>query len=124
MRWLSMVVLMLGLAPSVAAKEPARHQDAAARLVGSWSIDPTDEAGLRTFGRCTMEFQPNGQLIYTVPEGKMLLTYRVEGDVLVTDQPSHPRVERTRFVFAPDGSLVLEKAGQRGRFRRQSAPAR
>jgi hypothetical protein len=37
-----------------------------------------------------------------VPEGKILLTYRVEGDVIITDQPSHPGEQRTRFSFAPD----------------------
>lgn len=37
----------------------------------------------------------------------MLLTYRVEGDVLVTDQPSDPREERTKFKFTASGNLVL-----------------
>lgn len=38
----------------------------------------------------------------------MKLTYRVEDDVLVTDQPSALREDRTDFVFEPDGALVLE----------------
>ncbi|MDQ1436997.1 MAG: hypothetical protein QOK43_626 [Acidimicrobiaceae bacterium] len=44
--------------------------------------------------------------------GVMLLTYRIEDDVIVTNQPSQPAEERTRFVldgetlalWAPDGT--------------------
>ena len=62
----------------------------------------------------------NGQLVHSVPEGKMLLTYRVVDDVIITDQPSHPREARTRFSFDPDGSLVLVTPdGQHARFLKQ-----
>jgi hypothetical protein len=122
MRTLVLAVLLLSSVDVAFAKRPAAPVSAAARLVGVWAIDPTDAVGIKAFGRCSMEFKPNGQLVYSVPEGKMLLTYRVEGDVLVTDQPSHPREERTRFSFAPDGALLLEMAGDRARFVRQAPP--
>jgi len=48
----------------------------------------------------------------------MKLTYRVEGDYLVTDQPSSPRAERTRFRLESDGTLRLEFGGQKSWFRR------
>jgi hypothetical protein len=38
----------------------------------------------------------------------MLLTYRIDGDVLVTDQPLEPKEERTKFKITSEGKLVLE----------------
>lgn len=77
-------------------------------LVGTWrSTDSTD----------TMEFFPNGELHFrsaTAEDttGIVILTYHIEGDVIVTDQASHPAEERTRFLLqeetlsltAPDGT--------------------
>jgi len=37
----------------------------------------------------------------------MILTYRIEGDTIISDQPSHPREEKTKFSFTPEGKLVL-----------------
>jgi hypothetical protein len=79
-----------------------------ADLVGSWrSTESADE----------IEFFSNGELQFRTPTGEgttgiMLLTYRIEDDVVVTDQPSQPAEERTRFVLdgeilaltAPDGT--------------------
>jgi hypothetical protein len=68
------------------------------------------------------DFREDGRLLYSVLSGDrwqiMKLTYRVEGDVLITNQPSSPREERTRFFFESDGTLVLELGGQRSWFRR------
>jgi hypothetical protein len=63
-----------------------------------------------------MEFLDDGRLAYVVvSDGKqqtILMTFRVDGDVLVTDQPSHPREERTLFRF-DNGALVLALAASR-----------
>ena len=68
-----------------------------------------------------LEFLPNGELLYSVDAGDRWrvarLIYRVDGDVLVTDQASDPREERTRFRFQPDGVLVLEFDGRQSRYR-------
>jgi hypothetical protein len=81
------------------------------QLVGKWRSDPEDPEAISEYGDVSLDFLPNGGLTYTVrAEGKreiMLLTYRVEGDVLITDQPSHPKEERTRFEIKPCGKLVL-----------------
>jgi hypothetical protein len=45
------------------------------------------------------------------------MTYRVEGDVIVTNQPSAPHEERTRFKRDGD-DLVLEFGGVASRFSR------
>jgi hypothetical protein len=47
----------------------------------------------------------------------MRMTYRVDGAVLVTDQPSSPKEERTGFRFDGD-ALILEFAGVASRFTR------
>lgn len=80
-------------------------------LIGTWRTDPTDAWSLRHYGEVTLRFDAQGGLVYTVHQpGKdqiILLTYRVEGDCLVTDQPSSPAEERTPFFFTPDGRLAL-----------------
>jgi hypothetical protein len=81
------------------------------RLVGKWKSDPDDQETISEYGDVWLDFSPNGGLTYTVhAQGKrqiMLLTYRVEGNVLITDQPSDPKEERTRFEIRADGKLVL-----------------
>jgi hypothetical protein len=68
------------------------------------------------------DFRADGRLHYSVLSGNrwqiMKLVYRVEGNVIVTDQPSSPGEERTRFELQPDGTLILEFGGGRGRVRR------
>lgn len=90
-----------------------------AALVGKWVL-------VRSEGSLgedvAMEFSEDGHLAYSVREGHkrqvMLLTYRVTGDFLITDQPSQPREERTRFDFEPDGQLLVEFSGKKSWFRR------
>ena len=48
----------------------------------------------------------------------MQLVYEVDGDTLMSDQPSSPRKEKTRFRFEEDGTLVLESGGQRTWYKR------
>ena len=43
----------------------------------------------------------------------------IDGDTLVTDQPSHPREERTRFDLLGQ-TLVLHYGGGKARFTRGS----
>jgi hypothetical protein len=73
------------------------------------------------------DFRDDGRLRYSILSGEtwqiMRLAYRIEGDVLVTDQPSEPREERTRFSIEGDGSLILEFGGQRSSFKRGSKRA-
>ena len=82
------------------------------RFIGAWRIDPSDRWSLREYGNVSLQFENNGKLTYTIelPKKKqiMLLTYRVDGNWLVTDQPSHPKEERTEFYFTDDGRLALK----------------
>jgi hypothetical protein len=58
-----------------------------------------------------MEFLSDGRLFYTIHgDGNahvMLLTYAVEGENIVTDQPSSPGRETTPYRLMEDGKLVL-----------------
>ncbi len=81
------------------------------QLLGAWVTDPDDQSSTKTFGRVRMVFEPNGKLTYIVigngTDQVMLLSYRVDGDELVTNQESAPREDRSHFVFMPDGKLML-----------------
>jgi len=88
-------------------------------LIGCWQrIEPSVEGELAA----EIQFRGHGQLRYCVLTFDswqiMKLTYCVEGDALITDQPFAPRMERTRILFEQDGTLVLEYQGVRSKFRR------
>ena len=57
-------------------------------------------------------FEEGGRLQYTIETETVqhfLLTWRLDGDVIVTDQPSAPREDRTKFRFAGPSRLVMER---------------
>jgi hypothetical protein len=62
-------------------------------------------------GSIVQEFFPDGLLLYAARIGKqtvvMDLRYKLEGDWLITDQPSSSREERSRVAFAEDDRLVI-----------------
>ncbi len=92
-----------------------------AALVGCWQLVSAD-ASLPPSDRVEMEFKPSGELIYAVLEKDrwsiMLLTYRVDGKHIISNQPSAPREERTEFSLASDGSLSLTLGGTSAGFKR------
>jgi hypothetical protein len=79
-------------------------------LVGSWESETSDPVTKRTVGKVRMEFYSGGILAYIVFESDKMriikLTYRVVNDTIITDQPSRPRAEVTRFNLS-DQSLEL-----------------
>ena len=89
----------------------------------SATTDKSDQAAVKELGDASLEFGADGKLKYTIAAGDkaqvMLMTYVVEDGVIVTDQPSAPRVERTNFSISPDGVLTLAFGGVPYRFRRQ-----
>ena len=84
-------------------------------LLGRWISDPEDQAALRQYGSASLDFNPNGSLLYSVFTGgrcqQFSLQYRVEGDILFTDQLSQPGEERTSFGLLPNGKLRLTFGG-------------
>lgn len=90
------------------------------QLLGKWKSDPEHPATQANYGRVTQTFHEDGRLTYVIHSpGKdqvMRLVYRVDGDELITDQPSAPGEHRTKFSFDEGGRLILEDEGERSRF--------
>ena len=89
------------------------------RLFGAWISDQADEITRQTLGDVTMTFTPSGELTYKIKESDRIqiinMTFWTENDYIISDQPSSPRKERTRFVLEDD-RLILEFEGQKTRF--------
>jgi uncharacterized protein (TIGR03066 family) len=89
-------------------------------LVGIWKSDSRDKKTIEKFGKVILEFSDNGKLTYTIHEGnkeqKMFLTYRIQGDTLITNQPSKPKEEETKFRFASVAELSLFFGGEESKY--------
>lgn len=98
------------------AHRPDRLLAVERSLVGAWLGSVGGEP-------VRLVFREDGHLDYEVDSGGrrqiMLLTYRVEGDAIVTDQPSHSAEERTVFRFAGAATLVLTFGGVETTFERR-----
>jgi hypothetical protein len=92
----------------------------AAALIGTWRVDPNDAATLNAFGDVEMEFDDRGNLRYVLKGREtdqiILMTYKVQGDLILSDQPSHPNPQRSKYVLGKDGSLTIYFDGQAARF--------
>jgi hypothetical protein len=93
-------------------------------LVGKWISDPADTESIRDYGQVSLDFSSAGRLVYAIHgAGKrqfILLEYRVEGNVLVTDQTSNPQPEKTAFEISPEGKLLLFYKDRRSVYIRDS----
>ena len=95
---------------------------AAYSLVGVWELTHSDD-GLGLAPGSLMVFLPSGELRYASPRADggaevALLTYRVDGEWIVSNQASAPREERTHFALPAPDRLELTYAGGRATFRR------
>jgi hypothetical protein len=74
-----------------------------------------------------MDFAPDGKLTYTIRQSGsrqiMNLTYEVQGSEIVSNQPSAPAENRTRYMIDDQGQLVLRFGGSRSWYQRVSASA-
>jgi hypothetical protein len=89
-------------------------------FLGEWKLIKGE--GLKDSEGVSMKFFSDGKLVYIIHQKDrdqvMNLSFRVEGNQLVTDQTSAPREERTKFSFDAEGNLILDYAGNRSRFAR------
>ena len=101
-------------------EETAENATAKQRLLGNWRTDPSDTASLERFGSVRLRFEADGTMAYVIEtestDQVVLLTFEVAGNELVTNQPSAPRIERTRFRFTQDGLLVLGRDEESSRY--------
>ena len=92
-------------------------------LIGVWNSDLNDEATKNGIGDVTITFKVDGSLIYDIHEGdklqRMNMTYRIIGDTIISDQPSHPNVQRTKYKLENEGKLILEFEGTATVFNRE-----
>lgn len=80
-------------------------------LYGKWILIRA-EGDLDLGKGVTMEFMRNGAIDYCIDVGNkmqiMKLTFRVEGNMIITDQPSAPSEQKTAFTFDEKEHLVLD----------------
>lgn len=84
-----------------------------ARLVGTWSLDPTEPCAIATPGELEATIT-RGELVYSnFAKGlqRIQLTYRVDGGDIISDQPSAPQEQRSPIAFGEDGRLFLRDLG-------------
>jgi hypothetical protein len=100
--------------------QPSSDLEGGDALLGRWRLiadGPETEA-------VTLDFKSTGDLAYTLHAGDKLqimnLSFRLDGDCLVTNQASRPREERTRYAIGADGVLRLEFDGKATRYERAS----
>lgn len=84
------------------------------RLIGRWRLFRAD-ASLDFAPNASMEFLEGGRLRYGFDAGgtaqSVMLVYRVEGDMLYTDNPASSHMRETRFWFGEGDALALDFAG-------------
>ena len=86
-------------------------------LLGEWRQLAPDPAPAAIF----VTFEAEGTLRYRIESTTIqhvLLTWRIDGDTLITDQPSAPRESRSRFRFRSSSRLVLELSGEHFEYER------
>ncbi len=77
-------------------------------ILGVWRLVQNKNSDIENI---TVEFKKEGKLIYTVlndkTEQKIIMTYEIIDNKLVTNQLSEPRVEETEFKILFNGELEL-----------------
>lgn len=92
------------------------------RLQGRWRLLRA-EGSLDFAPGARLEFLSGGRLRYSFAVGteerSVMLVYRVDGDLLLTDNPAAPHARSTRFAFGAGDVLVLDFAEARAWFVRE-----
>lgn len=92
-------------------------------LLGRWRLMRAD-AELDLAPDTLMDFREGGELLYTLTvqgsEFEIPLVYRVEGDVLLTENPAAPHTTSAKFALGAGQVLVFDFAGPRAFFVRES----
>lgn len=94
------------------------------RLIGVWNSDMNHETTKNNVGNATMTFTKDGNLLYDIYDGdklqRIIMTYRVSGDTIISDQPSHPNEQRTKYKLENDDKLILEYEGTETMYKRET----
>jgi len=64
-----------------------------------------------------MAFTKNGKLIYDIDAGdrlqRMNLVYKIDGDTIISDQPSPPQKLKSKFKIENGYKLTIEFEGEK-----------
>jgi len=86
------------------------------KLFGKWVLKAVDGARCERSNKETIKFKPNGILLYGfISEGKTqyaILTYDIQGDKIISDQPTAPRLEKSEYNLLDDNTLQLHYDNQ------------
>jgi hypothetical protein len=86
------------------------------RLIGTWISESKEFEGTK------MTFKDNGNLIYEIPEngkiGIIYMKFETIEDFIISNQSSHPKIEKTRYTIAGD-LLTLKYEGSIAIYRRK-----
>ena len=91
------------------------------RLLGTWQLVKSD-GSIDVGNGVTMTFTRDGKLTYVIHQNAsdqvMNLVFSVDGNRLLTNQPSSPQLESTTFAFDDEDHLVLDYGGGKSWFAR------
>jgi hypothetical protein len=100
-----------------------QSQNMSETLIGIWNSDMNHEATKNSIGNVTITFTKDGSFTYDIYEGdklqRMNMTYHVVGDVIISDQPSHPNEQKTKYKLETNDKLILEFEGVATVFKRE-----
>lgn len=95
-----------------------------AHVIGSWLLDPREPSERLPPGLFAATFTRAGDLVYSQrwEEGieRIVLTYRIEGGALVTEQPSVPGEQRSPLSLDDEGRLHSLDLGEPSIFAREA----
>jgi hypothetical protein len=84
-------------------------------LIGTWISDSVEFQGTK------MTFTSNGKLIYKITENGNVsiinMVFETSGDLIISNQPSHPRIEKTRYSISGN-LLTLDYDGVLSKYRK------
>jgi hypothetical protein len=89
-------------------------------IIGIWHIDSKDMNSIEMLGNVSIEFKVSGELIYIIHledrDQLIIMTYEIQGNILISDQPSNPQKEKTEFLITEAGKLELYFGGVKSVF--------
>ena len=91
-------------------------------FIGSWKTDQREAQAEPQDGDVTINFDDDGSAKYVIyyadKRDVVHLTYKVDGDHIVIEQPPQGVPMSVKFAFNTDGSLLLWFNNVKGRFLR------
>ena len=89
-------------------------------LVGTWKLVKADQ-DIDVEDGVEMVIDPDGRIVYVLHRGTkkqiINLTFRLEKDLIISDQPSHPEEQATKVTF-DSGYLLFDYEDSKAWFER------